>query len=93
MIRLCRRVRTMVIDENWGISIERIRDFFARQPDAVQTAQGFSFPDCSVRLSPLPGKTMGKWDMPRTRVQMEGSETAVREIHRRFFLRFLSAGG
>ena len=83
----------MVIDENWGIPMERVQLFFTQQPDAVQTAEGFVFRDCRVQLTPLPGKAMRQWEFPRTRVQMEGGEDAVKDIYRRFFLRFLSAGG
>ena len=83
----------MVIDENWGIPIDRVRDFFARQPEGVQTPEGFAFGDCRVRLTPLSGTAVGKWSLPRTRVEMEGPREAVEAIHRRFFLRFLSAGG
>jgi hypothetical protein len=36
---------------------------------------------------------MGKWEIPRTQVIIEGTEDDVQIIHRRFFLRFLSAGG
>ena len=36
---------------------------------------------------------MGKWLLPRTLVIFEGEDDEVLGIHRRFFLRFLSAGG
>ena len=93
MIGVRQEVAAVVIDENWGIPMERIRQFFARQPDAVQTENGFCCGDCRVTLTPLPGHTVGPWPMPRTRVQIEGTEEAAKALHRKFFLRFLSAGG
>ena len=84
---------TVVIDENWGISIERIRYFFSQQPDILQTLDGFLYKDCHIILTEMHGQVMGKWDFTRTRVQMEGNDEDVKVIHHRFYLRFLSAGG
>ena len=83
----------MVIDENWGISTARMADFLSGQPDVTAAAETFLFRDCRIRLTPLTGNAMGKWSIPRTRLEITGSPEAVREIHRRLFLRFLSAGG
>ena len=83
----------MVLDENWGIPMDRIAGFFAGEPDV--TAQGgiFLFRDCRITLTTLPGHRLGPWEMPLTRVRMEGPDEDVQTIHRRFYLRFLSAGG
>ena len=83
----------MLIDENWSISIDRIRTFFAQQPDVSVTAEGFCYRDCRVTLSEVSGEVMNRWPIPRTRVQMEGSKEDVKAIYQRFYLRFLSAGG
>ena len=83
----------MVIDENWGVSIQRVREFFEVQPDVIQEEQDFRFGRCRITLTPVSGTLLGKWEMPRTRLQMEGPEEEVQIIHRRFYLRFLSAGG
>ena len=83
----------MVIDENWGVSIQRVREFFEAQPDVVPQDGCFSFGRCHITLTPVSGMLLGKWEMPRTRLQMEGPEEDVQVIHRRFYLRFLSAGG
>lgn len=83
----------MVIEENWGISIERMADFLSGQPDVTPAQDGFVFRDCRILLTALSHNALGKWPIPRTRVVITGSEDDAREIQRRLFLRFLSAGG
>ena len=83
----------MVIEENWGISIERMVDFLSGQPEILRVQDGFVFRDCRILLTALSHNALGKWPIPRTRVVITGSEDDAREIHRRLFLRFLSAGG
>ena len=80
-------------EENWAIEEGRIRTFFAAQPDVTQTAEGFVFDGCQIRLIPVSGQLLGKWQQQRTIVIMEGSDADVSRIYQRFFLRFLSAGG
>ena len=83
----------MVIEENWGISIERMADYLSGQPEILRVQDGFVFRDCQILLTALSHNALGKWPIPRTRVVITGSEDDAREIHRRLFLRFLSAGG
>ena len=83
----------MVKEENWAIAPERVRAFFAEQPDAEITEYGFQISGCRVTLTPVSGILLGKWAMPRTLIRLEGDETSVEAVYRRFFLRFLSAGG
>ena len=83
----------MGIDETWAISADRIALFFAQQPDVVRTPEGFAFRDCRIRLTPVSRKVLGQWTLPSTLVELSGSREDVDAIHRRFFLRFLSAGG
>ena len=80
-------------EENWAVEESRIRAFFAAQPDMIQTAEGFAFGDCQIRLIPVSGQLFGKWQQQRTIVIMEGPESDTSQIYQRFFLRFLSAGG
>ena len=80
-------------EENWAVDEGRIRAFFAAQPDVTQTAEGFAFGDCQIRLIPVSGQLLGKWQQQRTIVIMEGPEVDRSQIYQRFFLRFLSAGG
>ena len=83
----------MIIEENWAIDPKRVRDFFASQPDGVQTPEGVAINGCTVSLQETEGSLIGKWAIRRTCVRFEGEEAAVKEVYRRFFLRFLSAGG
>ena len=80
-------------EENWAIDEGRIRAFFAAQPDVTQTAEGFAFENCQIRLIPVSGLLFGKWQQQRTIVIIDGPEADVSQIYQRFFLRFLSAGG
>lgn len=81
------------IEELWGISSGRIREFFLSQKDVIQTGENsFSYQQAVVMVTPLPDKKMGSIIIPQTRVTVSGEEGAE-EIHRRFELRFLSAGG
>ena len=83
----------MVLDENWGIPMDRIAGFFSGEPDVGRCGDVFFFEECRITLTALPGHFLGPWEMPLTRVQMEGPEEDVQAIHQRFYLRFLSAGG
>ena len=80
-------------EENWAVDEGRIRAFFIAQPDVTQTKDGFTFGSCQIRLTPVSGQLLGKWQQQRTIVIMEGSDADVSRIYQRFFLRFLSAGG
>ena len=82
----------MILEENWAVSAQRVRDFFSEQDDVVSTADGFSFHDCVITVTPLP-RQPGFFSADRSIVRFDGPEPQVRAIHQRFFLRFLSAGG
>ena len=83
----------MVKEENWAIDPERVRAFFEELPDAEAVDDSFQINGCRVILTPASGTLLGKWTMPRTIIRFEGDEEAVEALYRRFFLRFLSAGG
>ena len=83
----------MVIEENWAISVDRFREFLVSQPDVLETDGVFFFGNCRITLEPISGTLLGKWDLPRTGLRIEGPEEELNIIHRRIFLRFLSAGG
>ena len=80
-------------EENWAIDAGRIRAFFRKQTDVHEENERFIFGSCSISLIPQCGKAMGKWQLHRTQIIFEGNEDDIQAIHRRFFLRFLSAGG
>ena len=83
----------MVKEENWAIDPARVRAFFAAQPGAVETTDGFLLNGCQVTLTEESGTLMGRWSIARTRLRFEGEPEALETVYRRFFLRFLSAGG
>ena len=80
-------------DENWAVDAERIRAFFRSQADVREQEGVFLFGSCRITLLPQTGSAMNKWALARTRILFDGDDQDVRDIHRRFFLRFLSAGG
>ena len=83
----------MIIKENWAIDPQRVRAFWAEQTDAAMIPEGFAINGCTVTMTEDHGTIMGKWAIRRTCIRFEGEESAVKEVYRRFFLRFLSAGG
>ena len=83
----------MTIEENWAVDPKRVRDFFAAQPGAVETEDGFWLEDCRIHLTAVPSMLLGKFPVTRTLLRLEGEQDAVKAVHHRFFLQFLSAGG
>lgn len=83
----------MLIDENWAVAITRIEAFFVEQPDVSSHINGYRYGDCTITLIPIEPQNDAPFALPRTRIIIEGPDDEVRVIHRRFFLRFLSAGG
>ena len=83
----------VLLDENWAIETGRIREFFRCQEDIVESQNDFYYGNCRITLIPLPTAQESIFAVSRTRIQMDGPEDEVKKIHRRFFLRFLSAGG
>lgn len=84
----------MDICEIWSISIERIAAFLSSH-DEVLTYSGdhFSFRGCDISLAVLPDHRVGSFLFPRTQVCFSGPASDTEEIHRRFVLQFISAGG
>ena len=83
----------MVKEENWAISLERVQTFFRQQADVMETEGAFQFRQCTIRLVSQSGQLLGKWQQSRTMITLKGPEADTEEIYKRFFLRFLSAGG
>ena len=80
-------------DEVWAVEPKQVLSFFQDQPDLEKTETGFRFAACQITLTALPRKGEGFWRIPQTRVVIEGPDADANTIYRRFFLRFLSAGG
>jgi hypothetical protein len=84
----------MQITETWSVSYERIAAFFLAQEELRPKGDGcFSFRRCEIRLTPLEPRRMGRFRFPQTRVAFDGPDEDAEEIHRRFVLQFISAGG
>ena len=89
-----KEVMCMRKEEIWSVPIRRVRDFWGAQPDVLTEADDrWKFRSCRILLEELPSRGAGMWAAPRVRICMEGEESDVLHIHRRFFLQFLSAGG
>ena len=84
----------MQISETWSIADERICTFFLAQNDIRKLEKDtFSYHQCEIRLISLPLRKVSRYAFPQTLVEFDGPEPDVREIHRRFVLQFISAGG
>ena len=83
----------MHLDENWGIEITRIQRFFDAEADVFKEIDGYRYAHCQITLTAIAPQPNALIPIPRTRLEIEGPDEEVRVIHRRFFLRFLSAGG
>lgn len=84
----------MQISEIWSISAERIRAFFLTQNDIRRVEDDmFFYGRCQVCILPLPPRQLGRFCFPQTRVEFDGPEPDAAEIHHRFVLQFISAGG
>ncbi|MCR5138388.1 MAG: hypothetical protein K6C12_15075 [Oscillospiraceae bacterium] len=84
----------MQICEVWSISAERIRDYLLSQSDVLQKENDrFSCGLCELSLTALPLRKTGRFRFPQTKVEFSGPEDETLEIHRRFVIQFISAGG
>lgn len=48
---------------------------------------------CAIALAPLENRVLGRLDLERTLVTIDGDQKAVDVFYRLFFLQFISAGG
>lgn len=83
----------MLKEEIWAVSFEQAERFFLRQTDVKKTDCGFLFRGCNIELSILPHRGEGFWQIPQTKITLEGPEEDLKMIYRRFFVQFVSAGG
>jgi len=82
----------MIINENWAVSTTRIETFFKEQKNILCCDDGYRYGECVIKLTPSTGN-IGTITVDRTQVCFEGPEEELKEIYKKFFLRFLSAGG
>lgn len=83
----------MVVTENWAVSKSRIQEFFKKNYDCLWENGSCRIGEVEVTLSPLPDNQILKVPIPRTEIRISGPDTEAAEIHRKFVLNFLSAGG
>ena len=81
----------MNYDEIWGIAFPRVSEFFSLQAERENECS-FRYGEAVIVLEPLPDKHLGSMVIAQTRVRITGDADAD-DIHRRFYMRFLSAGG
>ena len=82
----------MNYNEIWGIAFSRISKYFSTQEDVESFGpRSFKFKDAVIELEELPDKALGSMRVCQTRVTISGED--AEEIHRRFYLQFLSAVG
>lgn len=80
-------------EEIWAVPLDRIAAFFLRQPETVPAGEALLWKACVVTLRSVPPRPMGPWPIPQTKVTIQGPDEQAKELYRRFFLTFVSAGG
>ena len=84
----------MRVEEIWAIAYERIEAFFLSEKDVEILGPGkYTYHNSEIHLTRLDHKPVGPLKVPQTCVAISGEEADVERIHRKFFLRFVSAGG
>lgn len=81
----------MEYNEIWAVPIQKIEDFFKQNPAVTYDGSNYSYKNCLITIERLPEK--GILEIPQTQIIMSGQEHETKEIHDKFFLNFLSAGG
>ncbi len=85
----------MIYNEIWAVPVYRIEEFFQKENNMTSKnsvhGTAYFFKNCQITLEELPANEMLK--IPRTKVVMQGDDKDTKEIHEKFFLNFLSAGG
>ena len=84
----------MRICEIWGITPERIREYLLEEEKLYMTeTDRYSDGSVTISLNTLPPRILGSFAFPQTQVMFEGRDKETERLHRRFVLRFISAGG
>lgn len=79
--------------EVWGIAAHRIDEFFSKQSELEELSElHYRYKSADIIIEKLPDRQFSIVSLPRTQVSITGAEDAD-EIHRRFYMQFLSAGG
>ena len=84
----------MRICEIWGITPERIREYLLEEEKLYMTGPDrYTNGTVTVSLNALPPRVLGSFAFPQTQLVFEGGDRETESFHRRFVLRFISAGG
>ncbi len=84
----------MTYEETWAIARSRIEEFFRSQADIVPLDDGgFRCGSAVARLQGLPNRKLGSMEMFQTIITIDGDPEDAQRLYRRFFMRFISAGG
>ena len=84
----------MRICEIWGITPERIREYLLEEEKLYMTESGrYTNGSVTVSLNAMPPRVLGAFAFPQTQLVFEGGDSEAESFHRRFVLRFISAGG
>ena len=82
----------MMINENWAVSKKRIDEFFLSLDGIRKYGDTYAYKGCTVTLTETSGQ-VGSIPVSRTQIVITGDDEDVGALYKRFFLRFLSAGG
>lgn len=69
-------------DEVWALETERVKAFFDESRSGHK---------CDVDVIAMPDRSIGPISVPQTRIIINGE--GADELHRRFCLKFMTAGG
>ena len=84
----------MRICEIWGITPDRIRKYLLEEEMLNMTEPDrYSNGSVTVSLNAMPPRVLGALAFPQTQGMFEGGDRETESLHRRFVLRFISAGG
>lgn len=83
-----------MVDELWTVSIDEAKAFIEQQGGIIKTAYAvYLYGGCRIELYEAEDHILGGMHFPRVRIKLSGDEADAGEFHRRFVLRFMSAGG
>ena len=80
--------------EDWGISAPRALEYVESLKEITKHDDGsYAFGGCRITITALPDKKMGSLSFQRIHLDIQGPDAEAEDFHRRFTMRFLSAGG
>lgn len=84
----------MVIQEIWSIPLKRIADYLFEQEGFRRVDEAhYLYAGGEIRITVLENCFFGPIEVSRTQVTFCGEDEITKSVHRRFVLKFLSAGG